>query len=92
MTYDGYVAHHKAYMAKVIQDVEPTCFENAVGNVHWNDAMKEGMAALELNDTWELVPLLNGKKSIGYKWVYKVKHKADGSIECYKKARLVAKG
>ena len=33
LTYDGCVAHHKAYMAKVIQDVEPTCFENAVGNV-----------------------------------------------------------
>ena len=78
-------------MAKVIQDVKPTCFENAVGNVHWDDAMNEEMAALESNDTWELVPLPNGKKAIGYKWVYKVKHKADGNIERYK-ARLVAKG
>ena len=51
LTYDGYVAHHKAYMAKVIQDVEPTCFENAVGNVHGDDAMNEEMAALESNDT-----------------------------------------
>ena len=78
-------------MAKVIQDVEPTCFENAIGNVHWDDAMNEEMAALESNDTWELVPLPNGKKAIGCKWVYKVKHKADGNIEHYK-ARLVAKG
>ena len=31
-----------------------------------------------------------GKKSIGYKWVYKVKHNSDGSISRYK-ARLVAK-
>ena len=91
LTYDGYVAHHKAYMAKVIQDVVPTCFENAVRNVHWDDAMNEEMAALELNDTWELVPLPNGKKAIGYKWVYKVMHKADGNIERYK-ARLVGKG
>jgi hypothetical protein len=32
--YNGYVAHHYAYMAKVVEAVEPTCFEEAVGNVH----------------------------------------------------------
>ena len=71
--------------------MEPTCFENVVGNVHWDDAMNEEMAALESNDTWELVPLPKHKKAIGCKWVYKVKYKADGTIERYK-ARLVAKG
>jgi len=37
------------------------------------------------------LPPPRGKNIIGCKWVYKVKHKADGSIDKYK-ARLVAKG
>jgi hypothetical protein len=49
-------------MAKVVQDVEPICFEDA--NVHalWDKAMDEEMAALHANRTWELVPLPKGKR------------------------------
>ena len=35
--------------------------------------------------------LTPGKKPIGCKWVYKIKLKSDGTLECYK-ACLVAKG
>jgi hypothetical protein len=78
-------------MAKVVQDVEPICFEDAIGHALWDKAMDEEMATLDVNKTWELVPLPEGKKAIGCKWVYKVKHNSDGSISRYK-ARLVAKG
>ncbi len=54
-TYDGFVAHHYAYMVRVIQEVEPTCFEQATGNAKWDNAMDEEMAALDANSTWELV-------------------------------------
>jgi hypothetical protein len=53
--------------------------------------MKAEINALEANDTWQLTSLPPHKHVIGYKWVYKVKLKADGSLEKYK-ARLVAKG
>ncbi|XP_070668963.1 uncharacterized mitochondrial protein AtMg00810-like [Malus domestica] len=53
--------------------------------------MKVKMEALEKNYTWDLVPLPNGKKAVGCRWVFTIKHKANGSIDRYK-ARLVAKG
>jgi hypothetical protein len=78
-------------MMKVIHEVEPTCFEQAVGNPKWDNAMDEEMAALDVNATWELVVLPKDKKAIGCKWVYKVKHNVDGFVSRYK-ARLIAKG
>jgi hypothetical protein len=51
LTYDGFVAHHYAYMVKVIQEVESTYFEQAVGNPKWDNAMDEEMAALDANAT-----------------------------------------
>jgi hypothetical protein len=91
LTYDGFVVHHYAYMVRVIQEVEPTCFKQALGNLKWDNAMDEKMATLGANIIWELVVLPKDKKAIRCKWVYKVKHNADGSVNIYK-ARLVAKG
>ncbi len=53
--------------------------------------MDEERAALDVDATWELVALPKDKKAIGCKWVYKVKHNADGSMSRYK-GRLVSKG
>jgi hypothetical protein len=91
LTYDGFVTHHYAYMVRVIKEFEPTCFEHAIGNPKWDNAMDEEMATLDVNTTCELVVLPKDKKTIGCKWVYKVKHNVDGFVSKYK-ARLVAKG
>lgn len=48
-------------------------------------------SALLRNQTWTLVPPKKGINLIDSRWVFKVKRKADGSVEHYK-ARLVTKG
>ena len=53
--------------------------------------MEEGIESMKINQVWDLVDLPLGQRSIGNKWVLKIKRKVDGSIECYK-ARLVVKG
>lgn len=52
--------------------------------------MRQELEALERNGTWEITKLPPGCKAIMSRWVYKIKHKADGGIDRYK-ARLVAK-
>ncbi|CAM8922450.1 unnamed protein product [Rhodiola kirilowii] len=53
--------------------------------------MDAEIASIEKNDTWELTPLLVGKKAIGVKWVYKTKYRPAGQVDRLK-ARLVVKG
>ena len=70
---------------------EPKFYHQAVTDSKWREAMVAEISALEDNHTWVLTPLPSYKKTIGCKWVYKVKYRSDGSVERYK-ARLVAKG
>ena len=53
--------------------------------------MTSEFKALYDNNTWDLVSLPAGKKPIGCRWVYKIKHRADGTVERFI-ARLVVKG
>lgn len=53
--------------------------------------MKSEIESIEKNRTRKLVPLPKNVKPIGFKWLYKIKINADGSISRYK-ARLVGKG
>ncbi|CAM9001561.1 unnamed protein product [Rhodiola kirilowii] len=53
--------------------------------------MNKEISALEQNETWTISNLPPEKRAVDCKWVFKVKHHSDGTIERYK-ARLVAKG
>ena len=56
----------------------------------WFNVMKDEMNSKASNGVWDLVKLPNGAKTIGCKWVYKIKKDSLGNIERYK-TRLVAK-
>lgn len=82
---------YRAFVSQLSSVSIPQNVQDALKDPKWKKAMCEEMNALKKNDTWELVELPDGKKPVGCKWVFTVKHKADGSVERYK-ARLVAKG
>jgi hypothetical protein len=86
-----YPLPHALNTSLTAHDIEPTCFTSASKHQEWRTAMAEEFNALIKNGTWDLVPYNPSMNVVGAKWVFRLKRKADGSIERYK-ARLVAKG
>jgi hypothetical protein len=70
---------------------EPTTYRDIVAYHEWQFAKTGEIAALEHNDTWELIPRPHFVVPITCKWVYKIKTHSDSSIERFK-ACLVAHG
>ena len=69
----------------------PRNVDEALRSKECKKAMDEEMKALQRNETWDLVPLPQGKKVISCHWVYTPKFNAHGTLERFK-AKLVAKG
>jgi transposase InsO family protein len=82
-----------AHMAMVtsIAESEPSSYEEAASQQVWREGMVEEYVSIMENDVWEVVPRPEGKSVVTSRWLYKIKHAADGSIEKYK-ARFVARG
>jgi transposase InsO family protein len=81
---------YAAYMTKLL-DEKPTTFEEAAKKEQWKEAMAEEHQSIMRNEVWEIVPRPKEKSVVTSKWVYKIKHAADGSVDKYK-ARFVARG
>jgi hypothetical protein len=86
---------YEVYVSEEIQmDGDPTSFEKGMRSAHsskWLDAMEDEMRSMSTNRVWDLEEIIEGVKTIGCKWVYKMKCDSKGNIERFK-ARLMAKG
>jgi len=93
----NYVSHHSlsnnysSFVMSLHTTTEPKTYAEASKHDCWKQAMQVELQALEKTGTWQLVDLPPNVKPIGCRWIYKVKHHVDGSIERYK-AILVVKG
>jgi hypothetical protein len=57
----------------------------------WKKTIQTEKDALDKAHTWDIVNRPTNRVVVKRKWVFKVKHNADGTIERYK-ARYIAKG
>jgi hypothetical protein len=74
-----------------IIDIEPSCHGEAVSQQVWKDTMTKEYQSIMKNDVWDIVPRPQGKSMVSSKWIYKIKHTVDGSVEKYKEI-FVARG
>ena len=72
-------------------DSELSTYDEASGHLCWRDAMTEEYESIMQNDVWEIVSRPEGKSIVTSKWIFKIKHSTDRSIEKYK-ARIMARG
>ncbi|CAI7773334.1 unnamed protein product [Closterium sp. NIES-53] len=75
---------------------EPATIQQALGGEHrekWREAMDKELKALQERNTWKVVPIgvARNKTILTGKWVFRVKTKADGTIDKFK-ARWVVRG
>ncbi|XP_047326317.1 protein ROOT HAIR DEFECTIVE 3 homolog 1-like [Impatiens glandulifera] len=67
---------------------EPITYHEAVVKDLWYEAIKKELESIRKNKTWELIDLPPSHKTIGFKWVFKLKR--DNKCNILKhKARLV---
>jgi hypothetical protein len=79
-----------ALMSELIE-AEPSSYQEASEHKVWRDAMVEEYASIMKNDVWEVVPRPQDRSIIGSRWIYKIKHAADGSVDKFK-ARVCCEG
>jgi hypothetical protein len=72
-----------SYMALTshIIDLDPSNYKEVVEKQVWRYSMMEEYQFIMKNDVWEVVPRTKRKFVVNSRWIYKIKHVVDGSIE-----------
>jgi hypothetical protein len=84
--FGGYVV-----LMSSISDAEPSSFEEVNKLQLWKDSMLDEYGSIIMNNVWDIVSRPKDTSMVSSKWIYKIKHAADGSVEKFK-ARFVARG
>jgi hypothetical protein len=81
-------ADYEVYNTKEFQmEDDPTSFKEAMRSDHsskWLEAMEDEMKSMNVNKVWDLEIIPKGVKTVGYKWVYRIKLGSQRNIEKYK--------
>jgi hypothetical protein len=85
---DGTVRYHPQWWALFAALVSHL---DALSEPAWRSAMFDEFFALYQTNTWTLVPRPPGTNIVSSKWIFKIKHRPDGSIE-KQQARVVDRG
>jgi hypothetical protein len=84
--FGGYVA-----LMTNISDVKPSSIEEVDKLQVWKDSMLEEYMSIIKNNVWDIVSRPKDKSVVSSKWIYKIKHAANGSVETFKEI-FVARG
>lgn len=90
---DDYDCHFVEKMCFIAETESSLSFKQIMMSKYadqWRKAMDKEIKSLNENNTWELVDMPENKKLVHNRWVFRIKTKANGSLDRFK-ARLVAK-
>jgi hypothetical protein len=74
-----------------ISDTKISSFEETTKLQVWKYAMLQEYRSILKNNVWDIMPRTQDKSMVSSKWVYKIKHATNGSVERFK-AVFVARG